>query len=268
MKSISILGCGWLGMPLGAELLKLGYSVSGSTTQSKKSDIISALGIIPYVINFSPELSGTNYEKFFQSDILIISIPPGRKSGKADNYILILKNIVQAITQGNVSDVIFISSTSVYPDCNTVVTEEDADKNSYLVKVENLLREQSKFKTTVIRFGGLMGSDRHPGRFLSGKQDVAGGDAPVNVIHQDDCIEILKSIIQKNIQHETYNACAPFHPSRKEFYAKASQLLKLEPPHFSGGNYSNYKTVSSKKLEQQLQYKFIHPDPLVMLDSL
>jgi nucleoside-diphosphate-sugar epimerase len=55
----------------------------------------------------------------------------------------------------------FISSTSVYGDCNDNVTEEtdlkpESEGGRQLVIVEKLLRMNSRFKTTVLRFGGLM----------------------------------------------------------------------------------------------------------------
>ena len=58
------------------------------------------------------------------------------------------------------------------------------------------MRECKKFNTTVIRFGGLIGYDRMPGKFLTGKKDLPNGDAPVNLIHRDDCVQIIYQIIK------------------------------------------------------------------------
>ena len=74
MKSISILGCGWLGKPLGAELIKSGYEVSGSTTQESKLHELEVLGIKPFLIKLDPQLSSggtTEHLAFFQADTLI-----------------------------------------------------------------------------------------------------------------------------------------------------------------------------------------------------
>lgn len=35
MPTVSILGCGWLGLPLAEQLLAEGYSVKGSTTRAE-----------------------------------------------------------------------------------------------------------------------------------------------------------------------------------------------------------------------------------------
>lgn len=271
------MGCGWLGKSLAVELIKSGYHVSGSTTQENKVDELESLGIRPFLIKFDPEFyscataqsGGTTLpHEFFQADTLIISIPPKRKSGQTDVYLEQIDYVVREILKGNISNVLFISSTSVYADGDRTVTETDADPTSYLVQAESILREQTKFKTTVIRFGGLVGPGRNPGRFLAGKKDVSGGNHPVNVIHQQDCIGILKTIIEKQTWGEVLNACADHHPTRKEFYAQASEVMQLEAPQFLDSDVSKNKVVSCDKLKTKLNYQFFYPDLMEMLKSL
>ena len=112
---------------------------------------------------------------------------------------------------------------------------------------------------------GLYGPDRHPARFLSGKKNLKNGDAPVNLIHRDDCIAIISQIIEGTISGEIFNCCSDGHPSRKEFYTKASIVAKLPPPHFLEENTFSFKIVSNKKLKQKLNYSFIHPDPMTSI---
>ena len=77
--SISIIGCGWLGLPLGAFLVKKGYLVKGSTTKKEKIGLLQEQDIQPYLIEANPRLNGMEIENFFYSDIIIINLPPGRK---------------------------------------------------------------------------------------------------------------------------------------------------------------------------------------------
>lgn len=268
MKSISILGCGWLGKPLAIELITSGYRVSGSTTQESKLSELDSLGINPFLIKFDPQLSRSDYHEFFQTDILIISIPPRRKSGQTHVYLEQMNNVVREILKGSISTILFISSTSVYADGDRIVKENDADPNSYLVQAENILRDQTEFKTTVIRFGGLVGQGRNPGRFLAGKKDVQGGNHPVNVIHQQDCIGIIKAIIEQEAWGEVFNACADHHPSRKEFYSRASAVMQLEAPQFLDEDGSKNKVVDCIKLKTKLKYKIVYSDLMEMLSSL
>jgi nucleoside-diphosphate-sugar epimerase len=258
MKSISILGCGWLGMALAKDLVKVGYRVLGSTTQQPKLDILRNAGIEPFLIHFNPQLVADNASEFFEADIIVITIPPRRKSGLTDVYLQQIESIMQKLSLHTTRKIIFISSTSVYPDTNGVVKEEDADPESYLFKAEKIISAAKEFKATILRFGGLIGPDRNPGRFLSGKKDVAGGSNPVNIIHQQDCIAIIKKIINDNIWGEVFNACSDRHPTKKEYYSEESTKLNLEPPHFLANDHSPFKIVSNEKLKRMLNYQFIY----------
>jgi 3-hydroxyisobutyrate dehydrogenase-like beta-hydroxyacid dehydrogenase len=47
---ISILGCGWLGLPLAKSLLAKSYEVKGSTTSENKLEVLINAGILPFQI--------------------------------------------------------------------------------------------------------------------------------------------------------------------------------------------------------------------------
>jgi len=257
---ISILGCGWLGLPLGKSLLEAGHFVLGSTTQESKLAILREAGIEPFRIDLSAPLISSS-GSFFNSDVLVITFPPNRKAGKTDEYLSQLRSLVQVIRSGLTRHIIFVSSTSVYADTNDVVYEGDESPDSYMVQAEHLVREEP-FRTTVIRLGGLFGPDRHPGRFLAGKIDVAGGDAPVNMIHRDDAVGIISRVIEEQSWNEVFNACADQHPTRSEFYTRMSLNANLVPPVFSPDATRSFKIVSSQKMKDRLQYTFKVPDPL------
>jgi 3-hydroxyisobutyrate dehydrogenase-like beta-hydroxyacid dehydrogenase len=53
---ISILGCGWLGFPLGKYLVEKGHFVKGSTTSESKIALLSKVGIEPFLLKFSPQI--------------------------------------------------------------------------------------------------------------------------------------------------------------------------------------------------------------------
>jgi len=85
--------------------------------------------------------------------------------------------LIPFIEKASVQKLIFISSTSVYADDNSLVSEDTIpmptlESGKQLVAIENRLMENKNFKTTVVRFGGLIGKDRHPIRFLAGKKKL------------------------------------------------------------------------------------------------
>jgi nucleoside-diphosphate-sugar epimerase len=262
---LSILGCGWLGKAVGTYFVKEGWRVLGSTTTPERIPTIDALGIKPVLIKLDPIPTGDGLDPFFDADVLLISIPPKRKAGLTEMYLKQIESLAAFISTKRVSRVIFVSSTSVYKEVNRAVVEEDADPSSYLVLAENFFARHSSFSTTILRFGGLVGPDRHPGRFLSGKQNVDGPEAVVNIIHQQDCVKIIATIVRQNLFGHTFNACADDHPSKRTFYEAASRALSLQPPSFNEQSKTSFKIVSSRKLKEMADYAFIFPDPLGML---
>lgn len=267
-KTISILGCGWLGLPLAKFLLKSGCSVKGSTPTPEKLSVLAKDGIIPFRIFFDPEINTDFNASFFDSEILIINFPPKRREDIEEFHPQQFKALIKQLRLSSIKKVIFISSTSVYANLNRIVTEADdqiPEKNSgkALRIVENMLLTQEEFQTSIIRFGGLIGYDRKPGRFFSKMKNAVEGDSPVNLIHQDDCINIILHVIDNNLWGEVYNACCPEHPTRKEFYVEAAEIGGFEVPKFVKTQ-NSFKIISSTKLEKT-NYKFKYTNPIEAL---
>lgn len=262
MKKISILGCGWLGMPLAKQLIQKGYSIKGSTTTETKLELLQYEGITPFLISLKAnDIPRINDAFLENSEILIINIPPGLRGNSEENFVSKMEKFIPFIEKSSIKKVLFVSSTSVYADENQVATEEtipnpETENGKQLLVVENLLLNNSNFQTTILRFGGLIGEDRHPVKFLAGRNNVENPDAPINLIHQQDCIEIILKIIKKEVWNTVFNAVAPFHPSRKKYYTKKAEELNLVPPQFNENQPSVGKTVSSNKLIEVLNYEF------------
>jgi nucleoside-diphosphate-sugar epimerase len=279
MAKISILGCGWLGFPLAKALLKKGFSVNGSTTTSEKISVLENAGVRPFLINVTLsdlEASGEGsldsksvpdiIETFLQeSSTLIIDIPPKLRGPNKESFVGKIELLIPFIEKSFVENVIFVSSTSVYGEQNEIVTEEsplnpDTESGKQLVAAEQLLQSNANFKTTVLRFGGLIGEDRHPVKFLAGRENLDNPEAPINLIHQEDCIGIILKIIQNDSWNETFNAVTPFHPSRSTYYGQKAADLNLVLPKFNHENTSVGKTISSDKIETILNYTFTKPN--------
>ncbi|WEK21189.1 MAG: SDR family oxidoreductase [Candidatus Pedobacter colombiensis] len=247
-KTISILGCGWYGLELAKALVAEGYPVKGSSTTIEKLETLADFQIQAFLINFQ---RGEEYYDpiFFQSDILFVCIPPKRSTGEQADYQYKVERIINAAKLNNIAHLIFISSTAVYADTNVEVTELDppnpkTDSGKAIFNVENLLKSQTAFTTTILRFAGLVGPGRDPARFFAGKTEIPNGQAPINLIHLDDCIGISLGLLKNNTFGDTLNACAPDHPSKQEFYTNAAIKAGLPLPVFKN-ELLNWKLVSS-----------------------
>jgi len=261
-KTISILGCGWYGLELAKTLVQQGHTVKGSSTTKEKLEILSAHQIQPFLINIQKDKEAHD-AIFFQSDILFVCIPPKRNTAEQADFYDKIERIINAAKDHKVKQFIFISSTAVYGDVNSEVTElnlplPETDSGRSMLKVEHLLKNQKAFTSTIIRFAGLVGPKRHPGRFFAEKKDIPNGKAPINLIHLDDCIGISLAIINNEAFGHTFNACAPDHPSKQEFYTTASLNAGLPLPVFKN-ELLNWKIVSSIHTPL-LNYNFLVTD--------
>ena len=265
-KTISILGCGWLGLPVAKALLAKGYQVKGSTTTPEKLPQLGQAGIQPFLINLQQPKQPETIQDFVRdSDWLLVLVPPKIRSGEGENYPKMLHNFITGLKKNSSLKVIFISSTSAYPDLNKVITEEDTPTDltgNYILQAEKGMQDFFGDNLTILRFAGLMGPGREPGKFLAGKTNVPNGNAPVNMIHAEDCIGLIAKIMEQDCLGEIFNASADEHPTRKDFFTKAALKLGLVPPVFADEPVTSYKEISNHKLMQVLGYQFVYPDPL------
>ena len=265
MTQISILGCGWLGLPLAKSLLQNGFLIKGSTTSLEKISLLESEGITPYLVRLEEQQISASVADFLaDSQILIINIPPKLRGGSTENFVVKITTLLPFIENSTIEKVLFVSSTSVYGEDNEFVSEvtvlnPDTEGGRQLAIVENVLQKNSRFQTTILRFGGLISDDRNPVRFLSGRENIENPDTPINLIHQDDCIGIIQKIIALNSWDETYNAVAPFHPTRQEYYTQKATELNLALPKFVALNTIVGKTILNNKVIEVLDYYFIKP---------
>lgn len=267
---ISVLGCGWLGFPLAQELLRMGHTVKGSTTTENKLSLLEQAGIEPYLLVLPDDLTNSESDSFWDADILFLNIPPSRNSSDiVDHYPNLIKQIKTKVENSSIKWVIFASSTSVYSKDNGLFGEQDAlfgetsrDSGEAVLRAEYILMENGSFHTTILRFGGLYGYNRHPVRYLAGKKNLKDPTKPVNLIHQDDCINIVKTIIEQDKKDEIYNAVSDGHPPRRTLYDSAAKHFELEPPEFLDTQSNGERIISNKKLKHELNYSFIYPNPL------
>lgn len=235
-ESVSIIGLGWFGLPLAIELSKQ-YIVKGTTRSPEKLSALKEQGLYTEVLD---ETSSPTAE-LLNAEIIVLNIPPFRKQ----------LQWFQSWPWSEKSRIIFISSTSVYGDQEGELNE----KSPAIPNTENgqiLLDEESWFmhfpNWTIIRFGGLIGGERHPGKFLAGRQELENGNWPVNLIHQNDCVAFTKLIIERKITGEIFNLVHPQHPTRADYYTEYCRRNNLALPNFKTSS-SQGRLMSSRKVQ-------------------
>lgn len=268
-KNVAIIGCGWLGLPLAERLMAEGYVVRGSATSTKKVSLLNQLGIDAYLLQLNPEPVG-DLKDLLQADTLVINVPP--KAGKMGDafHPQQIHALTVGIRQSSIKHIIYVSSTSVYPEPSRVVVEDDVTIETesaapMLVRAEQLVHSLAPERlVTVLRYGGLMGYNRIPGKYVAGKT-VDSGVVPVNYIHRSDAVGILETVISQEIPG-VFNGVAPEHPTREAVYRKSCEDFGYTLPTFvTPEEPTPYKLVSPNKLLATTAYKFQYPDPLTFL---
>ncbi len=226
---ITIIGLGWLGQALAMRWQQHGGQVFGSCRTAEKRTQLQQQGVSAFTWQ-----SGEPVE-LPSADCLVLTLPPSTfaATGTAD-YVSALAQCVQAAADKGYRQVIQISSTGVYGRQDSGRDDQpihpDSERGQLLWRAEQAIR-QGPLPWTILRSAGQIGPGRHPGRFLAGKT-VSDGGAPVNLVHQQDLVTVLCALLERPCPGETFNLCAPDHPSREQFYTAACAAAGLPIPVF------------------------------------
>lgn len=272
-KTVSILGCGWLGTRLSDYLISRGYQIKGSTTRASKVNPLKAKKIDPFLIRLTPQLEAENIEQFLDSETLIINIPPAIRRRGNTFHPQQLNHLIPYIASSCLKNIIYISSTSVYPEHNLEMNEDDLVRflqtpagnenknNSALLQAETLIQSIPDKNITILRPGGLIGDDRIPGKYVAGNKGLKTGAIPVNYIHPVDLVRIIEAVIEKQIWNDTFNVVAPEHPTRRQVYTKNIHDFGYEAVEYDA-DLADFKMINADKIIDKLGYTFFYPDPL------
>ncbi len=265
-KKIALIGLGWLGESLAISLNKKGYAISGSSTSIETVLELSKHPFYVGKIELQPTKIVGDWDTFmYDVDYLIVNIPPRR----IDNIEEIYLNQISQITKNTPKHikVIFVSSTAVYGAREAAITENDEAlptkaSGVAVLRAENEIRHHFGANVTILRLAGLIGPDRHPGKFLAGKRVLKNAASQVNLIHRDDCIGLIEAIIERDCFGEIINGCATKHPKREDYYKNAASLLELEQPIFDTTQItSEKKLIDNSKSKKILNYTYKFDDP-------
>lgn len=272
MKSVSIVGLGWLGLPLARHLKNLGWEVKGSKRTHDGVEQMRLIRLETYYLELTPDLNidPDDLTALLSVDSLVINIPPSQYFFDLQHYVQGVKNLVNEALLHGIQHIIFISSTSVFPDISGYFDEDCkpepvSDIGKALVEIEQWLFELKDIDCDIIRFAGLVGADRHPVYSLSGKQDLAAGNTEVNLVHLDDCARAIQLLLETPSYQRLYHLSAPHHPTRQEYYTESAEKLGLIPPHFICSPQDPKRIILGNKICRELEFVYQYPTLDLML---
>lgn len=272
MKKVAIVGLGWLGMPLAMALTARGWQVTGSKTSPDGVDAARRCGIEACQLVLTPELEceAEELDTLMAVDALVVTLPASRTVKGGEDYMQAVQNVVDTALAKKVPRIIFTSSTSVYGSGEGVMKESsplqpETVAGKTLMELENWLHDLPGTSMDIVRLAGLVGPNRHPGRFLAGKTGLENGGHAVNLVHLDDVVDAIVLLLQTPKGGHVYNLCASKHPSRDSFYPSVSKQLGLEPPTFvAEPERSNGKVIDGSKIANELGFEYTYDDPMKM----
>ncbi|MDX7989303.1 SDR family oxidoreductase [Xenorhabdus sp. 12] len=270
VRKVSIIGLGWLGMPLAQVLQSNGMQVVGSKTTPDGVEAACMCGVDCYPLNLNPQIDceADDIEQLLSVDILVLTLPVSGIAGGGEEYVKAVQLVVDSALSYSVPRIIFTSSTSVYGSSAGIIKENaplhpETQSAKALVKLENWLHQLPNTSVDILRLAGLVGCGRHAGRFLAGRKAIGGGGDVVNLVHQDDVISAINLLIQQPEGGHIYNLCAPIHPKKSEYYSSASRELNLTPPEFLQAEEKDgeSKIIDGSRICQELGFEYQFPDP-------
>ncbi|MCI0667205.1 MAG: hypothetical protein L0Y38_10020 [Methylococcaceae bacterium] len=264
-NSIAIIGCGWLGTPLAATMIARSCRVVATRSTPEHVAELQGRGIEAIRLLLGPSLECSNPKSLIGLSTAVILLPPRTGAGCGGFFPEKISNLIRALVDAGINHVIFTSSTSVYPAENREVDETeirppDSDVGRILLEAEKMILTDSRIHGTIIRFAGLCGPGREPGRLLAGRDNLPGANNPVNLIHQQDAIALLLTVIEHRPWGQIFNGCAPCHPTKSDLYPSAAKSMGLVAPVFSHAG-ARFKKVRGDKICKELGFVYHYPDP-------
>lgn len=271
--TIAVCGCGWLGFPLARELVGKGLTVIGTRRHSSDFKPLLDAGIVPIPFALGDALDAAILAPLFQAKVLVLNIPFGRRSAGPEDFVSNIRQLLVHAGDAGVTNLIVVSTTSVYGEAQGEVTESQPPTPVTPSAIANLAIEELGLElfgenACVIRLSGLVGRDRHPVKFLAGKTGLGNGDAPVNLVHQDDAVQAIIRIIELGqYGGQRFHLSSEHHPSRKDYYQWAAQQSGLTAPQFLVEKGTPGKTINARRSLAALQMTMRYPSPFDMIED-
>lgn len=258
MPKIAIVGLGWLGLPAALALKNDGHAVCGTCTSVEKQIVLQEQGVDNIVLDaaLSNQLQAKDFFKECTHGLL--NIPPSKIS--AESYEEACLSLIQLFPEN--CKIIFASSTGVYLDNSktlreTEIKDEDFVANHPVRATELALQNVLGKRLSIIRFAGLIGPNRNPAKYFAGKRQIPNGLAPVNLIQLEDCITVIRALIERDFFGHILHACADEHPSKMDYYTRQCAELGLDLPEFIAEK-QNWKIIDNCWTKTQLGIHFKH----------
>jgi nucleoside-diphosphate-sugar epimerase len=273
-----IVGCGYVGMPLGVELARQGHEVHGLRRSPGAEAEFKSAGIKPLTADITQAEQLAGLPGAYDWVVNCVSASGGGAPEYREVYLQGTRNLIAWLGATPPRKFVYASSTSVYGQSDgslveeTSPTEPAADTAKILVETEKVLLEavrEKKFPAVILRLAGIYGPDRGYWfkQYLRNEARIEGtGERFLNMIHREDVVGAILTALKSGLPGEVFNAVDDEPVTQLHFFQWLSGLLgkELPPstpedPEAARKRGTTNKRVSNRRLKRELGYQFKHP---------
>jgi nucleoside-diphosphate-sugar epimerase len=275
---VLIIGCGYVGVALGAELARQGHEVFGVRRSVDGAEELTAAGITALVADVTQPATLAALPGPFDWVVNCVSSDKGGAEEYRAVYLEGTRQLIEWLAAAPPKKFVYTSSTSVYGQTDGSLVKESSptqpasDTGRLLVETENLLLEAARtrqFPAVILRVAGIYG----PGRghlfhqFLRSEVRIAGkGERLINMVHLDDLVGCIIAALKSGRPGEVYNAVDDEPVAQLHFFRWLSETLgKWMPPFAEEGEEParkrglTQKKVSNRKARMELGWQLKYP---------
>ncbi len=275
---VLIIGCGYVGLPLGAELARQGHEVFGLRRSRSAEGEMRAAGLVPLAADIMRPEDLAPLAADYDWVVNCVASSGGDAMEYRQLYLEGTRNLLAWLASVPPRKFVYTSSTSVYGQTDgswvdeSSPTEPAAETARVLLETEEALLEAARrqhFPAVVLRLAGLYG----PGRgywlrqFLQGEARLEGhGERILNMLHRDDAVGAISAALELGQPGEVFNAVDNEPVSQLELFQwLAARLNRPLPPSAPADVQAlrkrglTNKRIANRKLKQELNYRFKYP---------
>ena len=275
---VLIVGCGYVGRPLGAELVRQGHEVFGVRRSAAASAELAAVGIRPLAADVTDAATLAALPAPFDWVVNCVSSAGGGADDYRRVYLEGTQTLLRWLADRPPRKFVYTSSTSVYGQTDGALVKETAptepllETGRILVETEDVLLEAARqrgFPAVILRAAGIYG----PGRghllkqFLKNEARLDGtGERYLNMIHRDDVVGAIIAALQGARPGEVFNVVDDEPVTQATCLRWLAEELGKDPPPSApapeaarkrGGT---NKKVSNRKLKMELGCQLKYPN--------
>jgi len=277
-RRVLMVGCGYVGAALGAQLARSGHRVFGIRRHPDTDGSLRAVGIEPLRADIASAADLRSLPAGF--DWVINTAASSAGSGEEDYRRVYLEgtaNLLDWLRPAPPSRYVTTSSTSVYGQDDgswvdeSSATEPAASTAKVLVDTERLLLDANRhhaFPSIILRVAGIYG----PGRgywlrqFLQGSARIPNaGKRWVNMVHRADVVGAVEAVLQIGQAGQIYNLVDDEPVTHLELFRWLAERCHKPLPPFeedtagTSKRGATNKRVSNRKLRKETGYAFRFP---------